>query len=303
MMQLVVLAAGHGRRFGGLKQLAPVGPNGEAIMDYTARTAEACGVSGIVLVVREEIRDEIAAHVRQYWPASLPVEYIEQPPIPGTAQAVYATHSVIDGAFGVANADDLYGDDAIQALTGAIAMYKGDLDAHVLVGYKLLQTVLTSESVNRGLIEIGDDGHLAGISEHRVALRSDGMYESRPLWSNEPHETRTLAEMATQVLDGNESVSMNLWGFHPRLFHHLAEALEVFHPETAARSELILPDVIGHLVATGTDRVQVVATSSRCMGLTSAADLPILQGELAVAAESRPWAGRRLKERAESERH
>jgi hypothetical protein len=296
-VQLVVLAAGHGRRFGGLKQLAPVGPNGEAIMDYTARAAEVCGSSSVVLVVRQEIRSEIAAHVRRFWPRALPVEYVEQPPIPGTAQAVYATHSVIDGAFGVANADDLYGDAAIATLAAALNEYRGDHDAHVLIGYKLLQTVLTAESVNRGLIEIGDDGHLVGIAEHRVALRSDGRYESRPLWSNEPHETRTLAELATRVLTGQEPVSMNLWGFHPRLFDRLAEALEVFHPETAARSELLLPDVIGHLVATGTDRVQVLSTSSRCMGITSAADLPILQGELALTAEARPRAGVSPKER------
>ena len=289
-MQLVVLAAGHGRRFGGLKQLAPVGPNGEAIMDYTARAAEAAGVRSVVLVVREEIRAEIAAHVRRFWPRALPVEYVEQPPIPGTAQAVYATHAVVDGAFGVANADDLYGDAAIAALNGALSRHAGDREAHVLIGYKLLQTVLTAEAVNRGLIEIGSDGHLAGIAEHRVALRSDGRYEARPLWSVEPHETRTLAEMAPKILDGQESVSMNLWGFHPRLFHHLAAALEAFHPETSARSELLLPDVIGHLVATGTDNVQVVSTTCRCMGLTSAADLPILQGELALTAESRPHA-------------
>lgn len=296
-MQLVVLAAGHGRRFGGLKQLAPVGPNGEAIMDYTARAAEAFGVASVVLVVREEIREEIAAHVRRFWPRALPVEYVEQPPIPGTAQAVYATHAVIDGAFAVANADDLYGDDAIAALTGALGEYQGDDDAHVLMGYKLLQTVLTADSVNRGLIEIGDDGHLAGIAEHRVALRSDGRYEARPLWSAEPHQTRTLAEMAPKILDGQESVSMNLWGFHPRLFHHLAVALEAFHPETSARSELLLPDVIGHLVAADEDRVQVVSTTSRCMGLTSAGDLPILQGELALAAESRPRTALRASER------
>jgi len=103
--------------------------------------------------------------------------------------------------------------------------------------------------------------------------------------------------LAPRVLTGEEPVSMNLWGFHPRLFHHLAEALEAFHPETAARSELLLPDVIGHLVATGTDRVQVLRTSCRCMGITSAADLPILQGELALATETRPRVAFGAKER------
>jgi hypothetical protein len=203
---------------------------------------------------------------------------------------VYATHAVIDEAFGVANADDLYGDGAIVGLRDALDAYAGDLDAHVLVGYELVQTVLTDDPVNRGLIEIGEDGHLATIVEHTVALRSDGRYESRPLWSAEPHEIRTFAEMAPRILTGEERVSMNLWGFHPRIFHHLAEALEAFHPETAARPELLLPDVIGHLVALGADRVQVLSTTCRCMGITSRGDLPILQSELALTGEDRPRA-------------
>jgi hypothetical protein len=295
-VQLVVLAAGHGTRFGGLKQLAPVGPNGEAIMDYTARAAEHCGVNGVVLVIREEIRDQVESHVRRYWPSALPVEFVEQPPIPGTAQAVYATHSVIDDAFGVANADDLYGDEAIASLKISLDAYAGDDNAHVLVGYQLLRTVLTSEIVNRGLIEVGDDGHLAAIVEHQVMLRSDGKYVSRPLLSNEPHETRSFAELATRVLSGSEPVSMNLWGFHPRLFHHLAQALETFHPETATRAELLLPDVMGHLVSTGSDRVQVLPTACKCIGITNKADLPLIQDELALSAAG-PVAALRTKER------
>ncbi len=292
-MQLVVLAAGHGRRFGGLKQLAPVGPSGEAIMDYTAQAAESCGVTGIVLVIREEIRAEIAAHVRAFWPGSIEVEYVEQPPIPGTAQAVYAAHAVIDGSFAVANADDLYGDEAIGALTSALDAHSGDDDSHVLVGYELLRTILTAQSVKRGLIEVCADGELASIVEHTVVLRTDGQYEARPLWSNEPHEIRTIAEMAPKILTGFEQVSMNLWGFHPRIFGQLADALEAFHPETAARHELLLPDVIGHLVATGLDRVDVLTTACRCMGLTYVEDLPLLQDELALAADARPVAAHR----------
>jgi hypothetical protein len=296
-VQLVVLAAGHGRRFGGLKQLAAVGPAGEAIMDYTARAAWSCGFDGVVLVVRGEIRAEIEAHVQRYWPGALPVEYVEQPPIPGTAQAVYATHAVVDGPFGVANADDLYGDAAISSLRSAIVGRPGASEPHVLVGYELFRTVLTAEPVNRGMIEVDDHGRLSAIVEHRVALRSDGRYEARPLWSNEPHETRSLAELGVRVLSGEERVSMNLWGFYPRLFDHLADALDTFHPETAARSELLLPDVVGHLVATTTDSVRVIPTPGRCIGITSRADLPLLQDELALAEDARPIAKVRARER------
>ena len=119
-MQLVLLAAGHGRRFGGLKQLAPVGPRDEAIMDNTARSAAASGFESVVLVVREEIRAEISAHVRRRWPAELAVELVCQAPVPGTAQAVLSARPLVTGPFAVANADDLYGDEAFVALVSKV---------------------------------------------------------------------------------------------------------------------------------------------------------------------------------------
>src|SRR5579863_10053944 len=103
-MRLVILAAGHGRRFGGLKQLAPVGPNGEAIMDYTASAAQSCGFDGIVVVVRKDIRHEIVEHIKGNWPSDLPVYYAIQGPVPGTAQAVLSAAPYLDGPFGIANA-------------------------------------------------------------------------------------------------------------------------------------------------------------------------------------------------------
>jgi molybdopterin-guanine dinucleotide biosynthesis protein A len=281
-MQLVVLAAGHGRRYGGLKQLAAVGRNGECIMDYTARNAERCGIEGAVVVVREDIRAQIVAHVRRFWPVTMPVEFVVQSPIPGTAQAVYAARSVVDGTFVVVNADDHYGE--------AVAELKHHLDsaeddAHLLVGYQLRHTVLTASPVTRGLLEVDNHDRLAMIVEHKVAVRNDEpKFEVRPLPSNEPAEISERGQMVPRLLGGEELVSMNLWGFHQRLFDHLEALLATFDPATAPRPELLLPDVVGHLIATRSDRVDVLRSSSRCVGITHPDDLDILRGEFGAAA-------------------
>lgn len=271
-MQLVILAAGHGRRFGGLKQLAPVGPHGEALMDYTARSAEACGYEGLVVVVREEIREEIAAHVRRAWPASMATELVCQPPRPGTAQAVLAARPALGARFGVANADDLYGDEALALLRSG---FDGTPEpvTHVLVAYRLAQTILTSAPVIRGVCEVDAGGTLRAIVEHRVEPGGDGRFAAVPLDDDRP----------ARLLQGDVPVSMNLWGFDRRVLDHLERALEVFEPGARGRQELLLPDVVGRLVADGRDAVRVVETGARCIGVTHQEDLAIVGAELAAA--------------------
>jgi hypothetical protein len=288
-VQLVILAAGHGRRFGGLKQLAPVGPNGEAIMDYTARAAQSCGFSGIVLVVRAEIAEEVASHVRHRWPSDLPVDFACQPAVPGTAQAVLSTRPLVSGPFGVANADDLYGEAALRLIVehvdgGLAATDPTDRGAtrsatteHLLVAYRLARTVLSGATVTRGLCEVGPDHRLERVVEHRVHLHDDGSFDATPL----PGSAAAAGDrLERALLSGNELVSMNLWGFDPRLFDELDEAVRAFDPTTASRPELLLPDVVGQLVRTGRDQVRVVETENRCIGITHREDIPIVRGEI-----------------------
>ena len=281
-MQLVILAAGHGRRFGGLKQLAPVGPNGEAIMDYTARSADALGYEGVVVVVRDEIREEIARHVRRSWPASLPTELVCQPATPGTAQAVLSARPVLGQRFGVANADDLYGTDALRLLRAPAGGEDGEGDApHLLVAYRLVQTVLTAAPVTRGVCEVSESGSLQAIVEHRVEPAEAGGFLAVPLDDDRP----------TRHLGGQELVSMNLWGFESRILDRLEEALERFVPGQHGRRELLLPDVVGRLVAAGEDEVRVVVTTSRCIGVTHQEDLALVGEELAAASKDPAGAG------------
>ncbi len=281
-MQLVILAAGHGTRYGGLKQLAPVGPHDEAIMDYTVAAAESSGFGGIVLVVRDEIREQMAHHIAVHWPASLAVAMVFQPPVPGTAQAVAAAAPVLHGPFGVVNADDLYGEAALRAVhdhfRGPGAEGIGD-DSHVLVAYQLVRTVLTDAAVKRGLLESGDDGLLVRIAEHSVSLLDDGSFVAVPLGTHEPPE-----KPEPRIVPGSARVSMNLWGFHPRILGMLDDALAAFDPGPEGR-ELLLPQVIGDLVATGADHVRVVDTEAHCIGVTHTEDVAIVRAELAETAD------------------
>ncbi len=287
-MKLVLLAAGHGRRFGGLKQIAPVGPHGEAIMDYTARSAAECGFDGIVLVVREEIRAEILAHVAARWSLDIPVEAVAQPDRLGTAYAVACTRPVVDGPFGVANADDLYEPDALARLrdhfTGAAGWR--DRGEHVLVAYQLGRTVLTDAEVKRGICVVGSDDGLRRVEEHRVKLREDGLFEAMPLAHVlDPagaHGHRT-------VLAGSTPVSMNLWGFAPSVYEILDEATARFEPD-GPDEEVLLPEVLGASVASGRTTVAVASTSSRCYGVTHKEDVLLVRDHLEVA-ESGQLAG------------
>ncbi len=278
-MQLVVLAAGHGTRYGGLKQLAPVGPHDESIMDYTALAADSCGFDGIVLVVRGEIREQMEHHISRHWPASLPVAMVCQSPVPGTAQAVVSARPELHGPFGVANADDLYDEAALRIVHDHFTRPRQDgtvEEAHVMVAYQLVHTVLTDATVKRGLCETGGDGQLVRIVEHTVSLLENGRFVAVPVATGESGD---LAE--PRLIPGSVRVSMNLWGFHFRMLDHLERALQSFEPG-AGCGELLLPQVVGELVVSGTDRVRVVDTEARCIGITHPEDIAIVRDQLAA---------------------
>ena len=278
-VQLVVMAAGHGRRFGGLKQLAPVGPNGEALMDYTAKDALVAGFDHVVLIVREEIRAEILDHTSAYWPPELEVSALIQGPVAGTAQAVATAEPLIDGSFGVANADDFYGTRAMRMLADQVQSLGPD--EHVIVGYRLDETVLTDAPVTRGVCGTGPDGYLRAVREHTVQrLQGGGGFTGRALGAAATEESDELS--------GAEVVSMNLWGFSEGIFDDLGRALGLFGVEKSPSKggrppELLLPEVVGDLVAAELARVRVTQAEGRCVGLTHPEDIPLVR-ELLLAA-------------------
>lgn len=240
-------------------------------MDYTARDAVEAGFAGAVLVVREDVREELCDHVEKYWPSELEVEVVVQGPIAGTAQAVASAAPVVDESFGVVNADDLYGTDAMLRLARDVTELSGD--RHAIVGYQLSRTVLNDAPVTRGVCETTSDGDLVRIVEQTVSRRPGG-FAGTPIGAPE--------SMPATALSGEEIVSMNLWGFSRSIFAELEGALDRFDPETAPHppnkpAELLLPAVVASLVENAKASVRVSETDARCIGITHPDDLPLVR--------------------------
>jgi hypothetical protein len=289
---LVLLAAGMGSRFGGPKQIAPIGPGGSALIDYAARDAMAAGFGRLVLIVRGEIAEAVESHIRRQWPAELRPEYVRQDLEPaavaatsagrqkplGTAHAlVAAAPSLEGGPFAVANADDLYGASAFALL--AEHLRRGG--SHALVGYRLANTLLGDRPVNRALCEVDAGGNVTGIVEGAVHV-GDGDGEG-----GDPELTwRPIGapETDARLMKGDEPVSMNLWGFTPAIMPVLNDAFAAFSAgdRIAAGEELFLPNVVGeHLRSAGGDlTVTMLVSDDRCLGVTHPDDVPLLQETL-----------------------
>ena len=292
---LVLLAAGMGSRFGGPKQIAPIGPGGSALIDYAARDAMAAGFGRLVLIVRGEIAEAIESHIQAHWPAELRPEYVRQDLEPaavaavaagrqkplGTAHAlVAAAPSLEGGPFGVANADDLYGTSAFALLADHLRHGGG----HALVGYRLANTLLGDRPVNRALCEVDAGGNVTGIVEGAVHVGSgDGGGDPELTW-----RPIGAPEADARVMKGDEPVSMNLWGFTPAIVSVLKDAFAAFSAgdRIAAGDELFLPNVVGeHLRSAGGElTVTMLVSEDRCLGVTHPDDVPLLQETLTASA-------------------
>lgn len=294
---LVVLAAGMARRYGGCKPLAPIGPQGEAVVDLLAADAARAGFGRIVLVLHPETGPAIRYHVDQCWPASVDVAFAEQRLPLGTVHAVLAAEDALDGAasFAVCNADDVYGQGAMALLADQLRSAPGE---HVLVGYHLRSTVATDDPVTRGICTVGPGGLLESLEERRQVHTGP---DAGGFVSDDGIEPRELS--------GDAPASVNLWGFRSDIWKAFHAAMDgsgldedALVAQVAAggevpKAEVLLPEVISSMVAEGTGLpVRVVTTDARLVGVTHAADLPIVSAELArqVAWGVRPaalWSG------------
>ena len=272
---LVMLAAGMAKRYGGCKPLAPLGWHGEAVIDLTTSDALEAGFGDVVLVLGPQSGPAIRYHVRRCWPRAVAVADVEQPRPLGTAHALLcARRAVGNRSFGVVNADDVYGVGPLATL--ADHLVSGTRTEHALVAFALADTVLSADAVTRGTVTAGQDGLLGSIAERRhVTRRDDGRFEVGD-------------GLEPRMLPGTTPVSMNLWGFRPRILESLRDAVTIFAERTAGvpldadgkPPECLLPDVIGALVNSSEDAVEVVHTAGRCLGLTHPDDLELLGPEL-----------------------
>lgn len=283
---LVVLAAGMGSRYGGLKQLDPVGPHGEIILDYSVRDAIAAGFGKVVFVIRREMAELFRDTIGARYEGTVEVAYAfqELDALPGgrvsppgrskpwgTGQAVLAASSLVRGPFAVINADDYYGPSGFQALS---AFLSGKTTGHyAMVGYRLDRTLSENGSVSRGICAVDGEGRLLEITERTAIARdADGVIVAE---GNPPVR-----------LTGDEPVSMNFWGFTPDLFESLGVLFEEFLEERGddLKAEFYLPAAVGEMITRGEATVTVLTSQDSWFGLTYPEDKPAVVAALAALA-------------------
>jgi NDP-sugar pyrophosphorylase family protein len=269
---LVVLAAGLSTRYGGSKQLEPVGPDGEALLDYAVFDALSAGFGEVVLVVSASNEADLVRRFRDRFGIAVPLRTVVQGTGPlasglrppsrvkpwGTGHAVLCLEGRISGPFAVANADDFYGRSAFRALVSHLTDPER-AGEQCVVGYRVDATLSDHGGVSRAVLESDDESRLVSIEEVLGLERAgDGTIFGQ------------TAEGASRVLTGDERVSMNLWGLTPDLFGLLDERFGVFltrHGEDP-RAEFYLSDAVGALVVSGQLTARVTETDERWLGMT-----------------------------------
>lgn len=278
---LFVLAAGMGSRYGGLKQLDQLGPNGETIMDYSIYDAVKSGFGKVVFVIRKDFEQDFRDKVLKKYEGHVPVEVVFQSTadLPegytcpadrskpwGTNHAVLMGKDVIKEPFAVINADDFYGRDAFRVMAEELmrdrAGKKGD---YAMVGFRVGNTMTENGSVSRGVCETNDNGLLTSVVE-RTSIAYDK--DHNIFFTDENGKE--------QSLEPNTPVSMNLWGFTPDYFDYSDREFRKFLDANlnTPKSEFFIPLVIDTLINSGEATVKVLDTDSKWFGVTYAADRP-----------------------------
>lgn len=280
---LVFMAAGFGTRFGGgVKQLEPVGPNGEVLMDYAVHDALQAGFDRIVFIIRRDLEGMFREGVGRRTEKKCAVDYVYQEltdlpkgfTVPegrgkpwGTGQAVLACRDVIDGPFCVLNADDYYGAGAFRRIHDYL-YDRIDSDGLNLcmAGYVLGNTLSESGAVTRGLCRVGGDGDLEAIRETRGIVLDGG-------------QPCVQAEDGLHRLDPEAVVSMNIWGMPERFIDYLAGEFEDFlrRGGNDLTSEFLVPVVVGEMIRSHRGSVRVLPTNDKWFGMTYAEDKALTQ--------------------------
>ncbi len=282
---LVVMAAGIGSRYGGLKQVDPVGPGGERIIDYSIYDALRAGFGRVVFVIRREMETEFRREIGRFAEERVETLYVFQEldllppgfPVPegrakpwGTGHAVLACREAVETPFAVINGDDFYGAEAFVLLYGHLTRVPPTSLDFCLVGYRLGNTLSEHGHVSRGVCEVNPDGTLRRITEHTRIERHGNRIRGAA------GEGEWL-ELAPETV-----VSMNTWGFTPALFPELEAGFVKFLEARGAdpKSEYFLPERIGELVAEGRAVVRVLPTGEGWFGITYRQDKPRVQRAL-----------------------
>lgn len=276
---LFVLAAGMGSRYGGLKQLDGLGPNGETIMDYSVFDAIRAGFGKIVFVIRKSFEADFRDIVIKKYADQIEVEVVFQDikDIPagfeinpdrekpwGTNHAVMMGSEVIKEPFAVINADDFYGKESFQVLADFLTSVEGKENQYSMVGYHVGNTLSESGSVSRGVCVVDENNNLQTVVERTHIEEKEGVI----IYLDE-----NGAEIA---IPANTPVSMNMWGFTPDYFAHSLEYFKEFLAERGKelKSEFYIPLAVNNLIVNGKSTCKVLDTTSKWFGVTYAEDRP-----------------------------
>lgn len=284
---LVVMAAGMGSRYGGLKQIDPVGSHGEAILDYSIYDAHRAGFDTVVIIIKKAIEKDFMETVGQRLkkaPVTIRYAYQELEDLPkgfrvpggrvkpwGTGQAILSARAAIDGApFAVINADDYYGRSAFRVIFDHLSRTAEDAASdYCMVGYALGKTVTDHGTVSRGVCEIGGNGCLTRITERLKIAKYDGgihyTEDDGATWTDLPADT---------------VVSMNMWGFTPHFLEQLEACFPAFLAEAMEKNplkgEYLLPTIVEQLLARGQASVRVLSSADQWYGITYPEDKPLV---------------------------
>ena len=287
---LVVMAAGMGSRYGGLKQIDPVGSQGEAILDYSLYDAHEAGFDTAVIIIKEAIREDFMQTVGkrlEKCPMEIRYAYQELHKIPapfavpevrtkpwGTGHAVLCAREAIgDAPFAVINSDDYYGRSAYKVMYEYLSHAQdGEKYDYCMVGYRLGNTVTDAGSVARGVCSVGEDGLLATITERTRIEKQDGCIRFT-------EDGETWTELPTDTL-----VSMNMWGYTTSFLREMEERFPAFLEKTIrenpAKGEFFLPMIVSQLLTEDKADVQVLKSEDKWYGVTYAADKPMVVAAL-----------------------
>jgi len=265
---LVIMAAGMGSRFGGLKQAEPVTPDGKGILDFTVYDAQKAGFNKVVFIVREDMKEDFKELIGNRISKRIPVEYVIQDTtiLPegrkkpfGTGHAVLCARSAVKGPFAIVNADDYYGSNAFTELYEHLLNAKEN--EYAMVAYELRNTVSENGTVSRGVCKV-DNGYLKTVEEVlKIDNKGNCNYEGKD---------------TTLPLD--TPVSMNLWGFTQSFFDVLDRGMKEFLATAdLSKDEYLVPRVVGDLVEQGKASVKVYLTKDKWSGITYREDLPGLK--------------------------
>ena len=282
---LFVLAAGMGSRYGGLKQLDGVGPNGETIMDYSIFDAVNAGFGKLVFVIRKSFEQDFRDKIVKKYEKKIPVELVFQEfdklpegfkPNPervkpwGTNHAVMMGKDVINEPFAVINADDFYGRESFKILADTLSEHNNSENNYCMIGYRIGNTLSESGTVARGVCETDENGYLTGVVERTQVKRINGevcFKDENDQWI---------------AVEDNTPVSMNMWGFTPDYFKYSDDYFVKFLEDNQdnIKAEFFIPLLVNHLIVNKTAKVRVLDTPSKWFGVTYAEDRPDVVAKL-----------------------